>query len=261
MRTKEAESSVQPSAVNQVQPALPKSTTWAKLPDQTTFVVLNVIGLTLAIMCLTIQFAAVYHLMFRGSEEWVASIVVVSAGGTIASGGLMVARRPRRRCPHCDTDLLESPENPPRIWCPVCRSIFDPGEQGLPMKEAKVYLYYYLDHPDPFARQLAEILDGAISSRTKEVRFSAGDAAKSSDSPAPLAIAPPPCVEIRNAALYIEILAEFDRRARANLGEAVSTLEIIGTEHQATAIVSFAESAGARRATIRLRYPDHLPTE
>ena len=119
MRTKEAESSVQPSAVNQVQPAVPTSTTWAKLPDQTTFVVLNVIGLTLAIMCLTIQFAA----------------------------------------------------------------------------------------------------------------------------------------------LYIEILAEFDRRARADSGEAVSTLEIIGTEHQATAIVSFAESAGARRATIRLRYPDHLPAE
>jgi hypothetical protein len=103
-------------------------------------------------------------------------------------------------------------------------------------------------------RQLGEILDDAVSSRTEEVRFSAGEESDVRDRAVSLAIAPLLRREVSHAALCVEILAEFDRRVRIESDKDISTLEIVGTEYQATATLTLGESEAERCATLSLDY-------
>lgn len=100
------------------------------------------------------------------------------------------------------------------------------------MKGRTILLHYYLDHPDSVVQSLGEVLDDAVTNRTDQLVFLTCEEDTSADPSSHESSTSRSTIVIRNAARYVEILAEFERRVRSASGKSAddaSTSELFGT--------------------------------
>ena len=230
--------------------SLPRSTTWKRTPG----VVLKIPGRLLLGINLTaviLAIASYMVLVFMKGTNLQPLVVPVMSGSSLVLlvGAILLGIR--RKC-RCGTPLFHlSDENPP-IWCPECRSVFDPSGKGLPMDGSTLRIDEFLRCRDPHVAWLAPLLDYVLDCGKDQVTFSGGDDTvaarlwKGDSDP----------VELReiDSWLALELMEEFDRRARKRGDGDAATFRMVGLLHEAVATLMLGTSEGKRTATLNLDY-------
>ena len=172
------------------------------------------------------------------------------------SAGLL---QQRHNCSHCGAVLRQWPEATRLLWCPECRSIFDPSGQGLPMDGSTLRLTELARSGDPYVAKLVGLLDYALDCRQEKIEFSTEGrivVVRLSKGGVQTRVSRTTSYDSR---LCFELLAEISRRVREKSDDSAAVFQVIGRLYQATGTLSMEESDGERHATIELKYPEVSP--
>lgn len=231
--------------------AMPQETTWKRFPrflPMWALVGISLVSLVAGVVGVISLFVS----PFGPAGALTISFVILAASAALLNV--------RRRCTHCNALLCRWPESALPIWCPECRSVFDPSGQSLPMDGSTLRLAELAKSGDEHAGKLDALLDYALNCRHDKVEFLIAEQS------AEIQISKG---EVRrqirhgmshDCRRFYELLAEIDRRVKEKSGEGAAEFKITGRLYEASAALSLEESAVERRAVLTLRYPD-TPTE
>ena len=108
---------------------------------------------------------------------------------------------------------------------------------------------------DMYAARLATIVDFALSCRKDEVVFSVEESSSQVSFSKDGAVTCFPLSAGYGCPLFVEILAEFERRARKRSDDDAATFQIHGSPTEASATLHLTESENEHRAKLCLTYP------
>lgn len=230
--------------------SLPRATTWKRTPG----LILKIprrllLGINLTAVILAI--ASYMVLVFMKGTNLQPLVVPVMSGSSLVLlvGAILLGIR--RKC-RCGTPLFHLSDEKPPIWCPECRSVFDPSRKGLPMDGSTLRIDEFLRCRDPHVAWLAPLLDYVLDCGKDQVTFSGGDDTvaarlwKGDSDP----------VELKeiDSWLALELMEEFDRSAGKRGDGDAATFRMVGLLHEAVATLKLGTSDGKRTATLDLHY-------
>lgn len=238
-----------PPGLDRAADATPPATTWTRLPrfvpviPRRALIAVNSIAAILVVGGYVAMF-----LTGMDSQSLPFGVMTVSSLFLLPGAILLAVRRECR----CGALLAQLSDDRFPIWCPECRSVFDPSKRGLPMDGSTLRLDDLEKCQDPHAVWLVPLLDYALDCRKELVTFIGGDSLVA----ARLSKADTETVELPSidSWLCLELMAEVDRRARARTGGDVASFRIIGSLREASATLELSNSEGKRVVTLNLDY-------
>lgn len=138
----------------------PRETTWKRFPRFLPVWALVGISLT-ALAAGIVGIVSLVVSPFNLAGALVVGFFVLAAS--------TILLKARRRCSHCGTALWQWPETAFFLWCPECRSLFDPSQRSLPTDGSTLRLGELAKSGDPHAFKLGGLLDYALNCRYSTV--------------------------------------------------------------------------------------------